>query len=557
MSGAFSRPLPVIAVSPLSCGVHFCGFVGLNLSAVSALPCATRWQRMISKMNDDGELWWRHGIFYQIYPRSFQDSNGDGIGDIPGIIERLPYLQALGVDAILLSPIYPSPMADFGYDIADYTGVDPLFGTMADFDALVKAAQAGGLKVILDLVPNHTSDQHPWFVESRASRDNPKRDWYIWRNPAADGGAPNNWLSEFGGSAWQYDATTGQYYYHAFLAQQPDLNWRNPEVRQAIYEVMSFWLRKGVDGCRVDVIWHLIKDAEFRDNPPNPNYREGRPPHEKILPLHSTDQAEVHDVIAEMRRVVDEFDSRVLIGEIYLPLERLVTYYGEELAGAHLPFNFALLSAPWNARGIEKIIFEYEQVLPAGAWPNWVLGNHDRPRIASRVGRDQARVAAMLLLTLRGTPTLYYGDEIGMQQVAIAPDQVRDPFEKTVPGIGVGRDGCRTPMQWNAEAHGGFTTGEPWLPLGNDYVHENVANLSTETRSVLNFYRALIELRKATPGLVAGSYAPVATTGDLLAYRRENDGNALLIVLNLGSDPISIGSDTMTFPGEILLSTNL
>jgi len=557
MSGAFSRPLPVIAVSPLSCGVHFCGFVGLNLSAVSALPCATRWQRMISKMNDDGELWWRHGIFYQIYPRSFQDSNGDGIGDIPGIIERLPYLQALGVDAIWLSPIFPSPMADFGYDIADYTGVDPLFGTMEDFDVLVKAAHAAGLKVILDLVPNHTSDRHPWFLESRSSRDNPKRDRYIWREPAADGGPPNNWLSEFGGSAWEYDAATGQYYYRAFLAQQPDLNWRNPAVRQAISDVMRFWLRKGVDGFRVDVIWHLIKDAEFRDNPPNPNYREGRPPHERILPLHSTDQPEVHDVIAEMRRVVDEFDSRVLIGEIYLPPKRLVAYYGRDLGGAHLPFNFALLSAPWNARGIEKIIGEYEGALPIGAWPNWVLGNHDRPRVASRVGPEQARVAAMLLLTLRGTPTLYYGDEIGMHQVAIAPDQVRDPFEKNVPGIGVGRDGCRTPMQWDATPYAGFSASTPWLPVADDYAHENVVNLEADRLSILSLYKALIKLRKKMPQLVSGDYVPIAAEGDLLLYRRERDGRAVVVALNLGAEPVSMASDALRLGGEILLSTLL
>jgi alpha-glucosidase len=448
-------------------------------------------------------------------------------------------------------------MADFGYDIADYTGIDPLFGTMADFDALVKAADVIGLKVILDLVPNHTSDQHPWFVESRTSPENPKRDWYIWRDPAADGGPPNNWLSEFGGGAWQYDATTRQYYYHAFLAQQPDLNWRNPEVRRAIHDVMRFWLRKGVDGFRVDVIWHLIKGAEFRDNPPNPDYREGRPPHEKILPLHSTDQAEVHEVIAEMRRVVDEFDSRVLIGEIYLPLERLVAYYGKDLTGAHLPFNFALLSAPWNARSIEKIIFEYESVLPAGAWPNWVLGNHDRPRVASRVGRAQARVAAMLLLTLRGTPTLYYGDEIGMHQMAIAPEQVRDPFEKNVPGIGVGRDGCRTPMQWDATRYAGFSTSTPWLPLADDFRNENVANLGAGAASILSLYKALIGLRKKIPQLVSGNYVPIAADGDLLLYRRQSEGKAITIVLNLGAEPVSIASDAADLSGEILLSTFL
>ncbi len=306
-------------------------------------------------MDQSSDPWWQSGIFYQIYPRSFQDSNADGVGDIAGIVARLPYLQTLGVDAIWLSPIFPSPMADFGYDISDYTGIDPLFGTLEDFDALVNAAHSSGLKIILDLVPNHTSEQHPWFIESRSARDNPKRDWYIWREPGPDSGPPNNWLSEFGGSAWTLDEATGQYYYHAFLAQQPDLNWRNAEVRAAIYAVMRFWLRRGVDGFRVDVIWHLIKDAKFRDNPPNPYYREGRPPHEKILTRYSTDQPEVHNVVAEMRRVTEELDARVLIGEVYLPVERLIAYYGNDLKGAQMPFNFALISTLWSARSIEKI----------------------------------------------------------------------------------------------------------------------------------------------------------------------------------------------------------
>jgi alpha-glucosidase len=512
---------------------------------------------MTARMKQRDEYWWRHGIFYQIYPRSFQDFNADGVGDIAGIIDRLPYLLELGVDAIWLSPIFPSPMADFGYDISDYIGVDPLFGTMEDFDALIRAAHLNSLKVILDLVPNHTSSRHPWFVESRRSRDNPKRDWYIWRDPRPDGSAPNNWLSEFGGSGWEYDATTAQYYYHAFLVQQPDLNWRNPEVRQAIYDVMRFWLRKGVDGFRVDVIWHLIKDAEFRDNPTNPDFHEGRPPHEKILTQYSTDQPEVHDVIAQMRRVIDEFGSRVLIGEVYLPLHRLVAYYGNDLAGAQMPFNFALLSTLWNARSIEKIIADYERALPAGAWPNWVLGNHDRPRVASRVGQDQTRVAAMLLLTLRGTPTLYYGDEIGMHQVAIAPDQVRDPFEKNVPGIGVGRDGCRTPMQWDASPFAGFSTRTPWLPLSDDFLRENVVNLEADTRSILNLYRTLIDLRKKLPALAAGDYVPIAAQGDLLLYRRQSGAAAVVIALNLGAAPISTASDAIGFGGEILLSTLL
>ena len=508
-------------------------------------------------MDQGDKDWWRHGIFYQIYPRSFQDSNGDGVGDINGVIARLPYLKSLGIDAVWLSPIFPSPMADFGYDISDYTGIDPLFGTMADFDALLAAVHESGLKIILDLVPNHTSDQHPWFAEARSARDNPKRDWYIWRDPKPDGGPPNNWLSEFGGSAWQYDEATGQYYYHAFLAAQPDLNWRNPKVREAIYDVMRFWLRKGVDGFRVDVIWHLIKDSHFRDNPPNPHFVEGRPPHEKILTKYSTDQPEVHEVVAEMRRVIDEFDDRVLIGEIYLPLHRLVAYYGNNLAGAQMPFNFALLATLWSARSIERIIADYEHALPSGAWPNWVLGNHDRPRIASRVGRDQARVAAMLLLTLRGTPTLYYGDEIGMHQVAIAPDQVRDPFEKNVPGIGVGRDGCRTPMQWDATTHAGFSTASTWLPLADDYVHENVVNLEADAASILSLYKALIALRKQLPQLVTGSYEPVAAQGDILLYRRVGADGAIVIALNLGAEPVSISSSSIGFGHEILLSTLL
>jgi alpha-glucosidase len=512
---------------------------------------------IIGAMDQISNSWWQNGIFYQVYPRSFQDSDADGVGDLAGIIARLPYLRELGIDAIWLSPVFPSPMADFGYDISDYTGIDPLFGTLEDFDALVEAAHALGLKVILDLVPNHTSDQHPWFIESRSSRDHPKRDWYLWRDPKPDGGAPNNWLSEFGGSAWTLDDETGQYYYHAFLTRQPDLNWRNREVREAIFDVMRFWLRKGVDGFRVDVIWHLIKDAQFRDNPPNPYYSEGRPPHETILTQYSTDQPEVHEVVAEMRRVIDEFGSRVLIGEIYLPLQRLVAYYGNDLGGAQMPFNFALLSTLWSARSVEKIIAEYEAALPRGAWPNWVLGNHDRPRVASRVGQAQARVAAMLLLTLRGTPTLYYGDEIGMRQVAIAPGQVRDPYEQNVPGIGVGRDGCRTPMQWDATPNAGFSRSTPWLPLASDFAHENVIDLDADAHSILSLYKALIRLRKQLPQLVAGAYEPVAAQGDLLLYRRRAEGEALIIALNLGAEPASITSSTIGFGSEILLSTFL
>ena len=282
-------------------------------------------------------IWWQHAVIYEIYPRSFQDSNGDGVGDLNGIIRRLDYLVVLGVDAIWISPIYPSPMADFGYDVADYCDIHPIFGTMEDFDRLLQEAHRRGLKVILDFVPNHTSDRHPWFLESRSSRDNAKRDWYIWRDK------PNNWLSNFGGSAWEYDEKTGQYYLHLFLKEQPDLNWRNPAVKAAMFDVLRFWLRKGVDGFRVDVMWMMIKDDQFRDNPPNPGYRVGLPPHTRLLPVYNSDRPEIHDLVAEMRAVVDEFADRVLIGEIYLPVPQLMTYYGQDLRGANLPFNFQLL----------------------------------------------------------------------------------------------------------------------------------------------------------------------------------------------------------------------
>jgi len=406
-------------------------------------------------------LWWQRGIIYQVYPRSFMDSNGDGVGDLKGLISRLDYLRWLAVDAVWISPLYPSPMKDFGYDVADYTAIHPLFGAFADFDRLIREAHARDLKVILDFVPNHSSDQHPWFVESRSSRENPKRNWYIWRDPGPAGEPPNNWLSCFGGSAWEYDAHTEQYYYHAFLREQPDLNWRNPEVAEEMLNVLRFWLERGVDGFRVDVLWHLIEDDQFRDNPPNPSWREGSDPYQKLLALYTTDQSEVHAVIARMRHLVDQYQDRVLIGEIYLPVERLVQYYGADLGGVHLPFNFQLLLTKWQARDIARIIGEYEAALPERGWPNWVLGNHDRPRIGSRVGPAQARLAAMLLLTLRGTPTLYYGDEIGMHDVEIPPEKVQDPFEKNVPGRGLGRDPQRTPMQWSAAKHAGFSDGEP------------------------------------------------------------------------------------------------
>ena len=500
-------------------------------------------------------LWWQRGIIYQIYPRSFMDSNGDGVGDLPGIVGKLDYLTSLGVDAIWLSPIYPSPMADFGYDVADYTGIHPLFGTLADFDTLLAEAHARGLKVMLDFVPNHSSDEHPWFIESRASRDNPKRDWYIWRDSAPDGGPPNNWLSFFGGGAWQSDATTGQYYLHLFHTKQPDLNWRNPAVQAAMLGALRFWLDRGVDGFRVDVIWLMIKDDQFRDNPPNPEYVAGQRPLSSQLPLYSADRPEVHEIIGMMRQLLDQYDERMMVGEIYLPIERLMTYYGVAGSGTHLPFNFQLILLPWNARVIDTAIADYEAALPADGWPNWVLGNHDQHRIASRVGAAQARVAAMLLLTLRGTPTMYNGDELGMHDVEIPPELVQDPQELGVPGIGLGRDPERTPMQWDAGPNAGFTSGTPWLPLADDYERVNVAAERGDPRSMLTLYQRLIALRRATPALEIGSYARVLADGDLLAYIRAAGGRRFLIALNLGSQEQTL--DLRTLRGRVVLSTHL
>jgi alpha-glucosidase len=482
---------------------------------------------------DNGYLWWQDGIIYQIYPRSFQDTNGDGVGDIPGIIQRLDYLKWLGVTVIWLSPVYPSPMKDFGYDIADYTDIYPLFGTLKDFEHMTEEVHKRGMKLIIDLVPNHTSDKHPWFLASRSSKNDPKRDWYIWCDPALDGGPPNNWLSVFGGSAWEWDEHTKQYYYHAFLDSQPDLNYRNPEVVKAMKDVMRFWLDRGVDGFRVDVMWHMIKDVKLRDNPPNPAYESHMLSYDSLLPVFSTDQPEVHGMVQEMRRVLDGYHERMMIGELYLPIDKLMTYYGPNNNGAHLPFNFLLISAPWDAMKIAAIIDEYEAALPSQAWPNWVLGNHDQPRIRSRVGKQQARIAAMLLLTLRGIPTIYYGDEIGMQDVPIPTGEIQDPQGLNMPDKDLSRDPSRTPMQWDQTENAGFTTGKPWLRMDKVYSRENVAAEMKDPDSILNLYQRIIALRQSEPALKTGSYKHIAVTRQAVAYVRESNGDKFLIVLNL------------------------
>jgi alpha-glucosidase len=483
--------------------------------------------------------WWKTGVIYQVYPRSFMDASGDGTGDLRGITGRLDYLEWLGVDAVWLSPIYPSPMADFGYDISDHTDVDPTFGTLSDFDELLAEAHRRGMRVILDYVPNHTSDEHPWFLESRSSRENLRRDWYIWADPDPGGGPPNNWQSFFGGgSAWEWDGATEQYYLHLFDPKQPDLNWRNPEVREAMYDVLRFWFDRGVDGFRIDVLWLPIKDELFRDDPPNPQWREGDPPWKRLRRTYSGDRPEILDIVRKMRAVADSYEGdRALIGELYLPLERVIVYYGApEFDGVHLPFNFALAELrEWEPHALGKVISAYEAALPEGAWPNWVLGNHDKPRILGRVGEHRARLAQMLLLTLRGTPTCYYGDEIGMRDVEIPPDLVVDPQGKRSPGYG--RDPARTPMQWDATPNAGFCPPdvEPWLPIPDDHGEVNAEAQRGDPTSMLSLFRRLVRLRREHTALTLGSYEEYETgASPVVAYLREHGGHRILVALNFG-----------------------
>jgi alpha-glucosidase len=506
----------------------------------------------------DSHLWWQNGVIYQIYPRSFMDSNGDGVGDLPGIRSRLDYAQWLGVDAIWISPIFPSPMADFGYDVADYTDIEPLFGTLADFDRLLAGAHERGLKVMLDLVPNHTSDRHAWFQESRSSRDNPKRDWYMWRDAKPDGSPPNNWLGNFGGSGWEWDAATGQYYYHSFLKEQPDLNYRNPAVVAAMCDVLRFWLDRGVDGFRVDVIYYMMKDGQWRDNPPNPRFEPGDNPYLAQEPRYTYNQPEVHGLIRRFREVFDAYPERMMVGEIYLPYDELMQYYGADLDECHMPFNFELINLPWEAAALRAKVEAYEAALPPGGWPNWVLGNHDQHRIASRVGRAQARVAQMLLLTLRGTPTCYYGDELGMRDVDIPPEAEQDPFGRNVPGLGLGRDPERTPMQWDTTPHAGFTQGTPWLPVAADYKAYNVQVERGQADSTLQLVRRLLQVRRATPALNVGRYETVQTTApDVFAYLREADGRRTLIALNLGATEQRLDLSAVGASGTVAVSTHM
>ncbi len=507
-----------------------------------------------------GDDWWRNGIIYQIYPRSFADTDGDGVGDLPGIVDRLDYLTDLGVDAIWLSPIYPSPGLDVGYDVSDHTTVDPVFGSDADFDRLVDEAHRRGIRVILDLVMNHTSDQHAWFQASRASRDGPYADWYLWLDPSgydADGKPlpPNNWLSWFGGSAWQWDEPRRQFYMHTFLVEQPELNWRNPAVEEAQFAMVRGWLDRGVDGFRLDVFNAFLKHPELLANPEI----EGATLWARQQHLYDRDQPDFPHLIGRFRAIVDETAGRMSVGELFASeAERAVVLTTER----HMVFDWALLAAPWSAEAYGDAIWLREKMFGDERWLANVLSNHDQSRHASRLAASAgiadtdavARAAAVVLLTIRGTPFMYYGEEIGLGDVAIPVDEIIDPPARRAlvdPDFEWwNRDQCRSPMPWTGETGHGFTTGRPWLRFGDDAADRNVAREVGDPDSVLSTYRRLIALRRSSVALRSGTLRVVQTgTRDVLAWQREAPGQLLLIVANFADAPraIDVAGDDATY----------
>jgi alpha-glucosidase len=498
--------------------------------------------------------WWQRGTIYQLLVPSFLDTDGDGLGDLAGITARLDYLEWLGVNAVWLSPCYPSPLKELGYDVSDYCNIEPRFGSLKTFDRLLEEAHERDLHVILDWVGNHTSAQHPWFRDSRSSRSSPRRNWYLWRDARPDGSPPNNWVSVFGGSVWQWDSATSQYYLHTFLDSQPDLNWREPQVRAAMLDALKFWLDRGVDGFRLDAAPLFFKDPQWRDNPPNPEYRAGELPDGTQLPVRTRNQPGVHELFAELRALVEGYSGhRVLIGEFYVPFNELATYYGD--AGSpelHLPLNLSLTWSKWNAATIARTISDYQAQVADCGWPTTTLDTHDQPRIVARAGIDQARAATMLLLTQRGTPTLYYGDEIGMRGVDIPSEQAVDPQGRRT---GRNRDPTRTPMQWSSDTHAGFSTVEPWLPVGVDRETANVSAQSRDATSLLNLTRRLLELRACEPVLQDGAHEPRDAGSDIVAYCRSAE-RRLLVIVNFAHSPTTYALRD-DGAGRVLLSTFL
>jgi alpha-glucosidase len=576
----------------------------------------------------DDFLWWRDGVIYQVYLRSFADGNGDGLGDLPGLISHLDYLADLGVDAIWLSPIQPSPDKDFGYDVSDYCQVDPRYGSLADFDRLVAEAHQRGIHIILDMVMNHTSDQHEWFKESRSSRNNPKRDWYIWRPPSGSPHllrkwrhqppsgsphflrkwgeskkrvptfegrkdassrtdvqkwgerkreqskrrAPNNWQAAFGGKAWEYDKITGQYYLHLFTKEQPDVNWRNPEVRQAQLDVFRFWLERGVDGFRLDVFNAYFKHPDLPDNPPKFGVRGFDRQHH----IYDMDQPDMLPLLKELRLLLDAYPERYAVGETYLVTpQKAFSYCGPDKLQAAFSFDFttfrstlaeALQLYLWDPNWImQKIRLREEVCNQAGIWPTTVMSNHDLPRAASRYARGeddaQAKIAMALLLTLRGTPFMYYGEEIGMRDIHLQRSGILDPAGKPYWPIYKGRDGCRSPMQWDDSSYAGFSTAKPWLLVNPDYNHRNVLAQQANLDSLFHFTKKLLSLRREYPALQHGDFIPLEARPGTLAYLRTTQEQSVLVAINITGRTVKSGqaSRRNTPPDgkwEMLFSSN-
>ncbi|MGB9403398.1 MAG: alpha-glucosidase [Candidatus Acidiferrales bacterium] len=501
------------------------------------------------KADPEGQPWWKTAVFYELYPRSFADSNNDGVGDLNGITSKLDYLHALGIDAIWITPCFPSPQVDFGYDVSDYENIDPMYGTLADFDRLVAEGKKRGIRIILDFVVNHTSDQHPWFLDSKSSRTSEHRDWYIWRDGKGDGQPPNNWLSTFGGSAWKFDPTTGQYYYHYFYAAQPDLNWRNPAVRNAMFDVTRWWYKRGVAGFRLDAVDSLFEDPDLHDNPVLPGLNKLGDPnmdeeYNKKLP-------EVHDALQGLRKVADEHNA-VLIGETWTKnIGELKDYYGEHDNELQMPMDFMFtqvktLSAPDFRKQIDA-------VEDAGGWPVYVISNHDIIRSYTRWGdgvhNDRiARLMAALYLTLRGSPIMYYGEEIGMENNdPKSKEDVKDPIGKLNWPLEKGRDGERTPMQWNDSPNAGFTNGTPWLPVSPNYQTRNVAAELKDPNSILNFYKTLLAMRHTESALLDGDYTPLNEDDpNVVSYLRRYKDEAILVVINMSTSAQTVSFDLST-----------
>lgn len=514
-------------------------------------------------MKDAPQSKFQNAVIYEIYIRSFYDSNGDGVGDIKGIIDHLDYLGGsdwgLGVNTLWLTPFYKSPMADFGYDVSDYCEVDPIFGSLDDFKKLVHKAHQHNMKVLVDFIPNHTSDQHAWFQSSKSSRDNPKRSWYIWSDPKADGSPPNNWKNIFGGSAWEWDAITEQYYLHSFLAQQPDLNWSNPEVQAAMKQVLVFWSELGVDGFRVDAVEWMSKDPSLADDPLDPEYSPDKNPnsYHSLLHHHSKRGPDLSEFMKIISETVHSYPDQLLIFEAHPhywnDTRAYTTFYRNVNSPLTAPFNLEALSSSWQAESFSKFIDGFQEALDDIDVPIYAFGNHDCSRLASRVGPGAAPTAAMLLLTLPGIPVIYYGDELGMTDSTIPQDKLQDQFEKNNPGVGIGRDPERVPLPWTNGPNAGFSSGTPWLPIEENYQDHSIETQLADETSLFNLYRQLLQLRDKLQLFQSGSYQSFDIHPDVFCYKRANTEHSCVVILNFSDQAIQVSNDLLK--GQVILST--